>query len=70
MCRNDQYVSREIENIYINFDASNVSIANRNISLQSPKFSFSLNQQTDDDLFYERLSSSPVEGIVKTYQDC
>jgi hypothetical protein len=64
MYRNEQYVSRERENVYINFDASKVSIVNRNISLQSPKISFILNQHTDDDVFYERLSSSPIEGII------
>lgn len=63
ICRNEQCVSREIKNVYINFDASNISIANRNILLQSPKISLSLNQCTDD-LFYEKLCSSPMEGAV------
>ncbi|XP_039314896.1 uncharacterized protein LOC105201520 isoform X2 [Solenopsis invicta] len=65
MYRNEQYVSREMENVYINFDASKVSIVSRNISLQSPKISFILNQHTNNDLFYERLSSSPIEGKYK-----
>ncbi|XP_012529002.1 uncharacterized protein LOC105832514 isoform X2 [Monomorium pharaonis] len=67
MCKNEEYVSLEINNIenYSDFNASNVSIANRNISLQPPKIIFNFNQHTDDDLFYEKLSSSPVEGKHK-----
>lgn len=60
--RNEQCVSRETKNIYTNFDANNISIAKRNILLQSPKINLSLNQRTDDDLFYERLCSSSMEG--------
>lgn len=62
--RNEQ-VSRKIKNVYINFDASSVSIANRNISLQSPRVSFNFDQNVDDDLFYERLRLSPREGIAR-----
>jgi len=63
ICRDEQcVVSREIKNVHVNFDTSNISIANRNILLQSPKITFNLNQNTNDKLFYERLCS-PVEGI-------
>ncbi|XP_077266875.1 uncharacterized protein LOC143899933 isoform X2 [Temnothorax americanus] len=66
ICRNEQCaVSREIKNVYIDFDASNVPIVNRYILLRSPKISFNLDQSTDDKLFYERLRSSPVEGKHK-----
>lgn len=63
ICKNEQRRSRKINNI--DFDASNVSIANHYILLQSPKISFNFNQYTDDILFYERLCSSPMEGIVR-----
>ncbi|XP_071556880.1 uncharacterized protein [Temnothorax nylanderi] len=66
ICRTEQCAgSREIKNVYIDFDASNVPIVNRYILLQSPKISFNLDQSTDDKLFYERLCSSPVEGKHK-----
>ncbi|KYQ46357.1 hypothetical protein ALC60_14779 [Trachymyrmex zeteki] len=63
ICKNEQRRSRKINNI--DFDASNVSIANHYILLQSPKISFNFNQYTDDILFYERLCSSPMEGKYK-----
>jgi len=64
ICKNEQCISQEIKNPYIDFDTSNASIVNRNILLQSPKISFKFNQYTDDNLFYERLCSSPMEGII------
>lgn len=63
--RNEQCaVSREIKNAYIDFDASNESIVNRNILLQSPRVSFNFDQTVNDDLFYER-GLSPREGIAR-----
>ncbi|XP_011704464.1 PREDICTED: uncharacterized protein LOC105459850 isoform X1 [Wasmannia auropunctata] len=65
MCRNERYTSREIKDVSVYFDADSASIVNRNILLQSPKVSFNFNQCTDDDLFYERLCSSPTKGKRK-----
>lgn len=66
ICRGERcVVSREIKNVHVDFDASNISIANRNILLQSPKMRFNLNQNTNDKLFYERLRLSPMEGIAR-----
>ncbi|KYN40858.1 hypothetical protein ALC56_04749, partial [Trachymyrmex septentrionalis] len=62
ICQNEQRRSQKINNI--DFDTSNVSIANRYLLLQSPKISFNFNEYMDDTLFYERLwlPSSPMEG--------
>ncbi|KYM81638.1 hypothetical protein ALC53_08025, partial [Atta colombica] len=63
ICKNEQRRSRKINNI--DFDTSNILIANRYFLLQSPKINFNFNQYMDDTLFYERLCSSPMEGKYK-----
>lgn len=61
MLKTEQCVSLQIKDASTDFSSDNLPII-KDALLQSPRIKFSFTQDTDDDLFYEKLYSPLKEG--------